>query len=119
LEDPQEVIKAKKLKKKTPELQKKKEKKLVTSQTISTAEEPGTSKGIAFDEVLEFNEADKFDNSIQISKGEGIGLLNNTISIFKVFKKNNVKVMSNYSFNFPVKLVPNMIIGLKRMYDSV
>jgi hypothetical protein len=92
---------------------------LVSSETISMVskiEQPTTK--ISFDETLAFSESDKYDKIIRISKGEGIGLINNDISIFKIFNKKDGEVISNYSFKFPMNTVPNMIIGLKKLYNN-
>jgi hypothetical protein len=94
--DPMDVIKEKKVKKKT----------------ITNDEE----KGFVFDEVLDFKDnQEKFIKTMQIGSNEGIGLTNDNITFFRFTKKENKIEISKYQFNMRNTVIPYLLQALLEM----
>jgi hypothetical protein len=100
-EDPKDIIKEKKLKKKKIE-----------------EPQPSTSKEVlSFDEVLKYKEdpAEKFTRMIRLSKTDGIGMTNNSFAIFRIIEKDKVETISNYQFTMKYSVIPNLIQALEKI----
>ena len=116
-EDPSELIKAKKLKQ--PKKNKNVEKivEIADYETAGPSNEESTNSKIAFDEVLDFqiDPAEKFNKIIRLSKTEGMGILTNSISIFRIVTKNGEESISSYQFGIKNSVIPNLIISLQKV----
>jgi hypothetical protein len=107
--DLKEIVKEKKLKKKTT---------TATQAETVDGDGAGTSgTSTIFDEIMTFDDdpTDKFQKTIQISSTEGIGVNSNNISLLRITKKNGKPEISNFQFTIKNSVIPNLIMALRKV----
>jgi hypothetical protein len=87
-----------------------------SSKAIVQVDDEDESSSIAFDEVLQYKETPvaKYNKIVQLSPEYGMGIADNKVEYFRIYKKKEKQIISGYKFALKFSVVPNAIKALQK-----